>query len=95
MTAGDELHAPHLDADILDRNPEVRGDQGRVECVGLVLMPGGRPAVVRGFVDGVVEAIFDRPGQQRLGERPAPPEGLRLLQLRLQLDRLIDLEDFR
>jgi len=95
MAARDELHAAPLDRHVVHRHPEVRGDQARIERVGAVLVPGCRSAVERRLVDGVVEAVLDRPSQQHLGQLPAAPERQRRLQLGLQLERLVDLEDLR
>jgi len=95
MAAGDELHAAPLDRHVVHRDPEVGRDQAWIERVGLVLVPGRGPAVVGRLVDGVVEAVLDRPSQQRLGQLPAAPKRQRRLQLGLQVERLVDLQDLR
>src|SRR4030095_16489928 len=95
VTAWDELHAAHLDTDVLNGDPEVCGDQGRIERVRFVLVPGGRPAVERRLVDRVVEAVHDRPAKQDLGQLAAPPESQRVPELRFQRDGLVDLQNFR
>jgi hypothetical protein len=89
------VHAAALDGDVVQRDPEVGGDEIRVERVDLVLVPGRGRAIVRGLVDRVIESVFDALLEQPLGERAAARERERGLERRLELQRPVDLEDLR
>src|SRR2546428_6465360 len=68
VTPGDELHAPHLEGHVVQRDPEVyRRGHAIGTGVRAVLMPRRGPAVVRRLEDGVVEARVHRAPAEELG----------------------------
>src|SRR5205085_2772979 len=93
MAARDEFHAAHVARDVLQRHPEVRATDPALERIGLVLVPRRRRAVERRLVDRVIESMLDRLTEQALRQRRAASEGQRLRQPRLEVDRLVDLEN--